>query len=77
MIEYIEGHDGELQSKEVYVLVLDAVPMAITTVGLNIFHPSKYLGRSMKPLDDSDSDVSSGHQQGHLLGIVVSRRQEV
>ncbi|KAM6522980.1 hypothetical protein FALCPG4_012587 [Fusarium falciforme] len=77
MIEYIEGHDGELQSKEVYVLVLDAVPMTIASIGLNIFHPSRYMKRTRKALDDSDSEVAMGNQQGHPLGTVVGRRREV
>jgi hypothetical protein len=77
MIEYIEGHDGELQSKEVYVLVLDAVPMAIASVGLNIFHPSKYMKNTRKSLDNSDSEIALGDQQGHSLGTMVGRRQEV
>ncbi|KAH7463988.1 hypothetical protein FOMA001_g17860 [Fusarium oxysporum f. sp. matthiolae] len=77
MIEYIEGHDGELQSKEVYILVLDAVPMAIASVGLNIFHPSKYMQSTGKSLEDSNSEVALSDQQGHSLGTVMGRRQEV
>ncbi|KAF5557611.1 protein RTM1 [Fusarium napiforme] len=68
MIEYIEGHDGELQSKEVYVLVLDAIPMAIASVGLNLFHPSKYMGSMRKPLENSDSEVELSDLQGRSLG---------
>ncbi|KAH7215428.1 RTA1 like protein-domain-containing protein [Fusarium oxysporum] len=77
MIEYIQGYDGELQSKEVYILVLDAIPMAIASVGLNIFHPSKYMKSTRKPLDNSDSEVALSDPQGHSLGTVVSRRREV
>ncbi|TXB99911.1 hypothetical protein FocTR4_00013571 [Fusarium oxysporum f. sp. cubense] len=77
VIEYIQGHDGELQSKEVYILVLDPIPMAIASVGLNIFHPSKYMKSTRKPLDNSDSEVALSDPQGHSLGTVVSRRQEV
>ncbi|KAI6750575.1 hypothetical protein HG530_014856 [Fusarium avenaceum] len=62
MIEYIGGHDGELQSKEVYVLVLDAIPMAIVSFGLNIFHPSKYMQSTRKSLIDSDSEIALGSQ---------------
>ncbi|KAF4969428.1 hypothetical protein FSARC_3359 [Fusarium sarcochroum] len=60
MIEYIEGHDGELQSKEVYVYVFDAVLMAIASIGFNIFHPSKYLNGSREVTDDSDSEIPLG-----------------
>ncbi|KAM0558038.1 hypothetical protein ACHAPJ_005205 [Fusarium lateritium] len=62
MIEYIEGHDGELQSKEVYIYVFDAVPMAIASIGFNIFHPSKYLNGSKKATEDSDSEIPLGHR---------------
>ncbi|KAK2669649.1 Fungal transcription factor [Fusarium oxysporum f. sp. vasinfectum] len=71
MIEYIEGHDGELQSKEVYVLVLDAVPMTIASVSLNIFHPSKYMKSARKSLNDSDSEVGLSDPQGHSLGTMI------
>uniref|UniRef100_A0A0D2YEL1 Protein RTA1 n=1 Tax=Fusarium oxysporum (strain Fo5176) TaxID=660025 RepID=A0A0D2YEL1_FUSOF len=74
MIEYIEGHDGELQSKEVYVLVLDAVPMTIASVSLNIFHPSKYMKSARKSLDDSDSEVGLSDPQGHSLGTMKRQR---
>ncbi|KAF5597978.1 RTM1 [Fusarium pseudoanthophilum] len=77
MIEYIEGHDGELQSKEVYVLVLDAIPMAIASVGLNLFHPSKYIETRRKSLENSDSEVALSDLQGRSLGTAVGRRQEV
>ncbi|KAJ3545874.1 hypothetical protein NM208_g2291 [Fusarium decemcellulare] len=58
MIEYIEGHDGELQSKEVYIYVFDAILIAAASILFNIFHPSRYFGTTTsKRLDDSGSDV--------------------
>ncbi|KAH6980215.1 RTA1 like protein-domain-containing protein [Fusarium venenatum] len=77
MVEYIEGHDGELQSKEVYILILDAVPMAIVSVGLNIFHPSEYMNSRSKVSKDSDSEVTFDNHYGLSLGTVVGRREEV
>ncbi|KAJ4258780.1 hypothetical protein NW762_007867 [Fusarium torreyae] len=63
MIEYIQGHNGELQSKEVYVYVFDAIPMAIASIGFNIFHPSKYINGSKKATEDSDSEIPLGYRQ--------------
>ncbi|KAI3576652.1 RTA1 like protein-domain-containing protein [Fusarium oxysporum f. sp. albedinis] len=62
---------------QVYVLVLDAVLMTIASVSLNIFHPSKYMKSARKSLNDSDSKVGLSDPQGHSLGTMVSRRQEV
>ncbi|QPC65682.1 hypothetical protein HYE67_007913 [Fusarium culmorum] len=74
MIEYIEGHDGELQSKEIYILVLDAVPMAIaSTMLFNVFHPSKFLNGTSENLADSETEDALGYWQGHSLGTVVCR----
>ncbi|KAM0227201.1 hypothetical protein ACHAPO_011738 [Fusarium lateritium] len=77
MVEYIEGHDGELQSKEVYILVLDAIPMAIASVGLNIFHPSEYMNNRSKVSKDSDSEVAFDNHGGLAFGTGVGRREEV
>ncbi|KAM0346990.1 hypothetical protein ACHAP4_011553 [Fusarium culmorum] len=74
MIEYIEGHDGELQSKEIYILVLDAVPMAIaSTMLFNVFHPSKFLNGTSENLADSETEDALGYWQGHSLGTVGIR----
>ncbi|KAF5013711.1 hypothetical protein FDECE_310 [Fusarium decemcellulare] len=65
MIEYIEGHDGELQSKEVYIYVFDAILIAAASILFNIFHPSRYFGTTAgKRLDDSGSDIQLGLQHG-------------
>ncbi|KAL2847528.1 RTA1 like protein-domain-containing protein [Aspergillus pseudoustus] len=42
--EYIEGKDGELMSKEVYIYVLDAALMLIVCVVFNVWHPGKVVG---------------------------------
>ncbi|KAF5589038.1 rta1 domain protein [Fusarium subglutinans] len=67
------GHDGELQSKEVYLLVLDAIPMTIASIMFNVFHPSKFLNARSKNLTDSEADEPLGYWQGHSLGTVVGR----
>ncbi|KAJ4109660.1 hypothetical protein NW768_012096 [Fusarium equiseti] len=58
MIEYLEGRDGELQSKEVYIYVLDAIPMAIVSIGFHVFHPSKYFNGRRKSLCESESEMT-------------------
>ncbi|CVK96260.1 related to RTM1 protein [Fusarium mangiferae] len=60
MIEYVEGRDGELQSKEVYLYVLDAIPMAIVSIGFHVFHPSKYFNGRRKSLCESESEMTLG-----------------
>ncbi|KAH7022403.1 RTA1 like protein-domain-containing protein [Ilyonectria destructans] len=57
MIEYAMGHDSELQSKEVYIYVLDAALMLIASTLFNIFHPSKYLFAGKKVVDGSDAEM--------------------
>ncbi|KAF4472122.1 RTM1 [Fusarium agapanthi] len=60
MIEYVEGPDGELQSKEVYLYVLDAIPMAIVSIGFHVFHPSKYFNGKRQSLYKLDSEMALG-----------------
>lgn len=45
IIEYVMGSDGELLQKEVYLYIFDAVPMIITSVAFNWFHPSQVITR--------------------------------
>ncbi|KAL3459780.1 RTA1 like protein-domain-containing protein [Aspergillus heterothallicus] len=42
--EYIEGKDGELMSKEVYIYVLDGALMFVVCVVFNVWHPGKVVG---------------------------------
>lgn len=60
MIEYVEGRDGELQSKEVYLYALDAIPMAMVSIGFHVFHPSKYFNSRRKSLCESESEMTLG-----------------
>lgn len=43
IIEYVMGSDGELLQKEFYLYIFDAVPMFITCVAFNWFHPSRVI----------------------------------
>ncbi|KAI1207476.1 RTA1 like protein [Annulohypoxylon truncatum] len=54
--EYIMGSDGELQSKEIYLYLLDAVPMFIVVFSYNVFHPSRVVSRDTK---DSRMSITS------------------
>ncbi|KAF4978431.1 hypothetical protein FZEAL_5195 [Fusarium zealandicum] len=45
--EYVVGKDGELQSKELWVYIVDALLMAIATLLLNWFHPSRVINRAL------------------------------
>ncbi|KAL1889168.1 hypothetical protein Cpir12675_005891 [Ceratocystis pirilliformis] len=41
MVEFSQGSESELQTKEVYLYVLDATLMLAASVLLNVFHPSQ------------------------------------
>ncbi|KAI1442570.1 RTA1 like protein [Annulohypoxylon stygium] len=56
VIEYILGSDGELQSKEVYLYILDALPMLIVALSYNLFHPSQVVSHDNK---DQNMSVTS------------------
>jgi hypothetical protein len=58
MVEYVEGPHSNLQSTEVYVYALDAIPMAIATISFHVFHPSNYIQGLAKALTRTDSDMS-------------------
>ncbi|KAF4997975.1 hypothetical protein FGRMN_3495 [Fusarium graminum] len=58
MAEYCQGPEAELQSKEVYIYALDAIPMAMISIGFHAFHPSKYMLGLEKTLSTADSEVS-------------------
>ncbi|KAF5257071.1 hypothetical protein FOXYS1_12419 [Fusarium oxysporum] len=39
--EYVMGKDSELQSKEYFIYIFDALLMSLVVVSLNVFHPSR------------------------------------
>jgi hypothetical protein len=41
LVEYAQGHDGYLQSKEVFFYVFDSVPMLIVMAWMNWRHPGE------------------------------------
>ncbi|KAK9788099.1 putative RTA1 like protein-domain-containing protein [Seiridium cardinale] len=43
--EYAEGQSGELQSKEFWLYIFDALPMVFVALAFNWMHPSKVVSR--------------------------------
>jgi hypothetical protein len=64
MAEYGQGPDGELQSKEVYLLILDGLLMFIVTAVFVWYHPSRVLSQDggYKDVKRNSSDVELGTQ---------------
>ncbi|KPM38680.1 hypothetical protein AK830_g7859 [Neonectria ditissima] len=61
VIEYVMGSEGELQSKEVYLYIFDAVLMAAVAVIFNVFHPSRIISAPKKDrVSSSDSEMQLG-----------------
>jgi hypothetical protein len=55
--EYVQGSDGYLQSKEVFIYVFDATLMLICCLLFNVFHPSKILTRTHKIEEEADLEM--------------------
>ncbi|KAL6415779.1 rta1 domain-containing protein [Ilyonectria robusta] len=61
VIEYVMGHDGVLQSKEVFIYVFDILLMAGVAIIFNVFHPSEVLTAPRKERgSSSDSEMQLG-----------------
>jgi hypothetical protein len=56
MIEYAQGHNGALISKEIYAYMLDALLMIVVAAILTVHHPSAiFIYQAMSDLFDHDS----------------------
>ncbi|KAJ5776603.1 uncharacterized protein N7511_001614 [Penicillium nucicola] len=55
--EYVQGTDGYLQSKEVFIYVFDAALMLICCMLFNVFHPSKLLSGIRNKGDAADLEM--------------------
>lgn len=63
--EYVEGKEGELQSKEMYIYIFDALLMGITALLFNWFHPSRVINAEATGLKQvTSSEVLS---EGYLM----------
>ncbi|VUC23424.1 unnamed protein product [Clonostachys rosea] len=61
LVEYVMGHDGVLQSREVYIYVFDILLMAAVAVIFNVFHPSGTITASQKAKAGStESEIHLG-----------------
>lgn len=61
VIEYVMGHDGVLQSKEVYIYIFDILLMSVVAVIFNWFHPSKIMTVPGKErINSADSEMQLG-----------------
>jgi hypothetical protein len=58
LVEYAQGYDGYLQSKEVFLYVFDSVPMLVVMVWMNWQHPGEI---SLLMMDHGIMSVSRAH----------------
>ncbi|KAL2840614.1 RTA1 like protein-domain-containing protein [Aspergillus pseudodeflectus] len=64
--EYVEGKDGELMSKEVYIYVLDAALMLAVCLVFNVWHPGNVVGRDVEYKQAEDLEMLSGRPEGRF-----------
>lgn len=62
--EYVTGSEGILMSKEVYLYVLDALPMVLVAFSYNFFHPGRVIskGSQGKRLSVTSLEVLGGNR---------------
>ncbi|GKT54547.1 RTA1 domain-containing protein [Colletotrichum tofieldiae] len=63
--EYVEGKEGELQSKEMYIYIFDALLMGVTAMLFNWFHPSRVINAQATGLKQVTS--SEVLNEGYLM----------
>lgn len=58
-VEYLQGFDGYLLSREFYLYIFDALLMVVVMILFNIFHPVEIFNKHMKAgyFDDSAMDL--------------------
>ncbi|RYP37917.1 hypothetical protein DL767_002789 [Monosporascus sp. MG133] len=59
LIEYLQGNDGYLMSREVYLYIFDAILMLVVMVLYNFYHPSRIITTSKRTKDGFQSVYSS------------------
>ncbi|KAL1638019.1 hypothetical protein SLS58_009040 [Diplodia intermedia] len=65
VVEYIQGSDGYLMSKEMFIYIFDASLMFLTMVIFNIWHPSRIINSHATA--GRSSDEESAHSDHHML----------
>ncbi|KAF7718087.1 Uncharacterized protein PECH_002424 [Penicillium ucsense] len=63
VIEYAQGSDGTLQSKEAFLYVFDGTLMLICCLVLVVFHPSKLLGGQTYQKADEVEMLTGGREE--------------
>ena len=80
VIEYVQGNNGYLLKKEVFLYIFDAVLMFLCMVWLNIVHPGEiHFGRS-KDVRNGGSDgfeMENGHSRDGSKGTTANVEQVV
>ncbi|KAL1614525.1 hypothetical protein SLS54_009699 [Diplodia seriata] len=64
VVEYIQGSEGYLMSKEMFIYIFDASLMFLTMVIFNIWHPSRIINNHAAAGRPSDESAHSDH---HML----------
>ncbi|CRL23251.1 RTA1 like protein [Penicillium camemberti] len=62
LIEYAQGNSGYLISHEAFLYVFDSTLMLFTMVAMSVFHPSKILSQSTRPLRSSTRSRSANKE---------------
>lgn len=52
VVEYVQGQGGDLQSREFWLYIFDALPMVVVALLMNWMHPSKVISRRT-PIESS------------------------
>jgi hypothetical protein len=68
VVEFVEGFDGFIILHEVFLYVLDAVPMLAVMLILNVCHPSSFSTRARKTAADKPSQADSSCELGNGEG---------
>jgi hypothetical protein len=63
IIEYLDGNDGYIQRKEVFLYIFDGTLMFLITVIFNVIHPGKVLAAT----EDGRTELSSWHGDDNMI----------
>lgn len=68
LVEFIQGSEGELLSKEVYLYIFDAMLMWFLMVGLNVVHPGE-IARAIRHENDGYQIGKNPESGGEEVGL--------
>ncbi|KAK8248125.1 RTA1 like protein-domain-containing protein [Phyllosticta capitalensis] len=75
VIEYVQGSDGELMSKEMWIYIFDATLMFLVMLLFAIWHPSRIINRSRIAEGDVESTTGSHSMVTFWKRGTVAERQ--